>query len=99
MIKNDIDNYIYPNPYHKADLHYVYNNESFTSYSNGYGIRRRGLEMSQSISPLFLGYGTHYAFLWVGSPPQRKSVIIDTGSHNTAFPCVGCKCGKHVSFI
>ena len=55
--------------------------------------------MSQSISPLFLGYGTHYAFLWVGSPPQRRSVIIDTGSHNTAFPCVGCKCGKHVSFF
>jgi hypothetical protein len=45
--------------------------------------------------PLSQGYGTHYANLWVGSPiPQRQSVIVDTGSHFTAFPCVGCvKCG------
>jgi hypothetical protein len=41
--------------------------------------------------PLSQGYGTHYANLWVGSPiPQRQSVIVDTGSHFTAFPCVGC---------
>ena len=46
--------------------------------------------------PLFEGLGTHYSFIWVGSPPQRVSVIVDTGSHHTAFPCVGCKCGKHV---
>ena len=26
----------------------------------------------------------------VGSPPQRVSVIVDTGSHHTAFPCSGC---------
>ena len=45
--------------------------------------------------PLVQGYGTHYANLWVGSPiPQRQTVIVDTGSHYTAFPCVGCKsCG------
>jgi hypothetical protein len=48
-------------------------------------------------TPLFQGMGTHYSFLWVGTPPQRASVIVDTGSHHTAFPCVGCKCGKHVS--
>lgn len=47
-------------------------------------------------APLFRGLGTHYSFLWVGTPPQRVSVIMDTGSHHTAFPCVGCKCGKHV---
>lgn len=46
-------------------------------------------------APLSQGYGTHYAHLWVGSPtPQRKSVIVDTGSHYTAFPCKGCEnCG------
>lgn len=48
-------------------------------------------------APLFEGMGTHYAFIWVGTPPQRVSVIMDTGSHHTAFPCTGCKCGKHVS--
>jgi hypothetical protein len=33
--------------------------------------------------------------VWVGSPtPQRKTVIVDTGSHYTAFPCAGCQnCG------
>lgn len=41
--------------------------------------------------PLSQGYGTHYANIWVGSPtPQRKTVIVDTGSHYTAFPCSGC---------
>ena len=45
--------------------------------------------------PLSQGYGTHYVHLWVGSPvPQRQSVIVDTGSHFTAFPvareCSNC---------
>ena len=49
---------------------------------------------SASIKPLFPGYGTHFAYLYVGTPPQRQSVIIDTGSAYTAFPCRGCKsCG------
>jgi Xylanase inhibitor N-terminal len=45
------------------------------------------------------GYGTHYAHAWVGSPtPQRKTLIVDTGSHYTAFPCKGCRnCGDHTS--
>ena len=34
--------------------------------------------------PLSQGYGTHYANAWVGSPtPQRKTLIVDTGSHYT----------------
>eukprot|EP00922_Rhytidocystis_sp_ex-Travisia-forbesii_P034723 GHVS01051563.1.p1 GENE.GHVS01051563.1~~GHVS01051563.1.p1 ORF type:complete len:641 (-),score=99.04 GHVS01051563.1:1256-3109(-) len=33
----------------------------------------------------------------VGSPPQRQSVIIDTGSSLLGFPCQGCtKCGEHI---
>jgi len=48
------------------------------------------------LTPLFMGIGTHYAHVYVGTPPQRVSVIVDTGSHHTAFPCSGCKsCGKH----
>ena len=47
-------------------------------------------------APLSQGYGTHYATVWVGSPsPQRVSLIVDTGSHYTAFPCAGCNdCGE-----
>ncbi len=30
------------------------------------------------------------------SPHCTSKVIIDTGSHHTAFPCVGCSCGKHL---
>jgi Xylanase inhibitor N-terminal len=46
------------------------------------------------ISALYQGYGTHYADLWCGTPPQRQTVIVDTGSGVTAFPCDGCKgCG------
>jgi hypothetical protein len=67
----------------------------------GYDTRRirrrlRGAENESEIVPLFQGMGTHYAFLWIGTPAQRVSVIVDTGSHHTAFPCVGCKCGKHM---
>lgn len=58
---------------------------------------RRMLQEGSEIAPLFQGRGIHYSFIWVGNPAQRVSVIMDTGSHHTAFPCVGCKCGKHVS--
>lgn len=51
---------------------------------------------SPEVTPLYPGYGTHFAYIFVGTPPQRQSVIIDTGSHYTAFPCVGCSgCGQH----
>lgn len=45
------------------------------------------------IAGLFQGYGTHYVDLWCGTPPQRQTLIVDTGSGITAFPChecVGC---------
>ena len=50
---------------------------------------------SLQLDALYQGYGTHYVDLWVGTPnPQRQTVIVDTGSSVTAFPCVGCKnCG------
>jgi hypothetical protein len=71
-------------------------NQSYVTSEDDRSIsgRRR---LASSSSPLFQGMGTHYSFLWVGTPPQRVSVIMDTGSHHTAFPCTGCKCGKHVS--
>jgi len=44
---------------------------------------------------LYQGYGTHYVDLWVGNPqPQRQTLIVDTGSSATAFPCQNCyDCG------
>lgn len=54
--------------------------------------RRR--EEAVQVGALFEGYGTHYVDLWCGSPPQRQTVIVDTGSGVTAFPCSECKdCG------
>lgn len=47
---------------------------------------------------LYQGYGTHYIDLWIGSPtPQRQTLIVDTGSSITAFPCSGCDdCGNNI---
>jgi hypothetical protein len=54
--------------------------------------RRR--EEALQVGALYHGYGTHYIDLWCGTPPQRQTVIVDTGSGVTAFPCSGCKdCG------
>jgi hypothetical protein len=42
------------------------------------------------------GYAYWFADLLIGTPPQRVSVIIDTGSSVCAFPCDTCpSCGKH----
>lgn len=52
---------------------------------------------AQQVGALYQGYGTHYVDLWCGSStPQRQTVIVDTGSAVTAFPCSGCRdhCGK-----
>jgi hypothetical protein len=59
-------------------------------------IRLGGSYNQYQAVPLAQGYGTHYTHLWVGSPKaQRQSVIVDTGSHYTAFPCKGCdNCGE-----
>lgn len=45
--------------------------------------------------PLYFHSGSYHIYLNVGSPiPQRQLVIVDTGSHYTAFPCDPCKnCG------
>ena len=61
----------------------------------GVGGRTGTRALQQQMGALYQGYGTHYIDLWVGSPtPQRQTVIVDTGSGVTAFPCEECNgCG------
>jgi len=51
---------------------------------------------ARTIGALYQGYGTHYVDVWVGTPTaQRQTVIVDTGSGVTAFPCSKCDdCGE-----
>lgn len=41
----------------------------------------------------------YYVNLFVGNPPKKQAVIIDTGSHLTSVPCMPlCEsCGKHLN--
>mmetsp|Transcript_45117 Transcript_45117/g.98049 ORF Transcript_45117/g.98049 Transcript_45117/m.98049 type:complete len:559 (+) Transcript_45117:59-1735(+) len=42
-------------------------------------------------------YAYYFVDLIVGTPPQRVSVILDTGSSLCGFPCTGCPhCGNHI---
>jgi hypothetical protein len=48
--------------------------------------------------PLHATSGTHHVHVYIGSPPQRQTLIVDTGSRLMAFPCEPChQCGKHAS--
>jgi len=72
-----------------------YNSNNYNSNNDNQHRHTQENHNPYQLTPLFQGYGTHYSTVWVGSPPQRKSVIVDTGSHYTAFPCVGCNnCGE-----
>ena len=65
-----------------------YLQEGANKYDNDVGRFETGTEVYQ-------GYGAHYIDLWVGTPPQRQTVLVDTGSSSTAFPCNKCHdCGQ-----
>lgn len=47
------------------------------------------------IASIHQGYGTHFIHLHCGTPPQKQTLIIDTGSDVTGFVCKGCRnCGS-----
>lgn len=45
------------------------------------------------------GETVYWVNIYVGTPPQKQSAIIDTGSSLLAFPCSDCgsNCGHHLS--
>ena len=63
------------------------------------------LLLSSNITvPLHARSGTWHVYLYIGSPPQRQTLIVDTGSKAMAFPCKTCSkdtcrecCGTHAS--
>ena len=45
----------------------------------------------------YVNLGYYYTYLSLGTPPQKFSVIVDTGSSLTVVPCKGCRnCGNHM---
>ncbi|KAK4789755.1 hypothetical protein SAY86_017059 [Trapa natans] len=64
--------------------------------------RRRHLQGSvkpnarMSLHDDLLLNGYYTTRLWIGTPPQKFSLIVDTGSTVTYVPCSNCdQCGKH----
>jgi hypothetical protein len=48
--------------------------------------------------PLHARAGTQHVFLWIGEPPVRQTLIVDTGSRFAATVCEGCRdCGLHAN--
>ena len=65
--------------------------------SNNMSESLKVVDFSNTI-PAYQGNGAYYIDIFVGSPPQRQTVMVDTGSENTALPCTGCEnCGIHIN--
>nr|CCA24840.1 aspartyl protease family A01B putative [Albugo laibachii Nc14] len=46
---------------------------------------------------LGIGYGTYYIDLYIGIPLQKASLLLDTTSQHTVFPCKNCvACADHM---
>ena len=57
--------------------------------------RRRLQDNPSETFPAFQGYGAYHVDIYVGSPPQKQTVLVDTGSENIGIPCTGCvDCGN-----
>jgi hypothetical protein len=71
---------------------------NFTHHFNGLRGYHPTIPLPLRTVPLRASGGTHHVHVYVGSPPQRQTLIVDTGSRLMAFPCQPCRaCGKHVS--
>ncbi|CAA0831469.1 Eukaryotic aspartyl protease family protein [Striga hermonthica] len=80
---------------------YFNNPDQDRRHKEGFYNRRhlRGRSALSARMPLhddLLLNGYYTARLWIGTPPQRFALIVDTGSTVTYVPCSTCKqCGKH----
>lgn len=90
---DELDLTLPPRPH--TSRHSSSNSNNNGNINDGTLLRGGGRQLQQQMGSLYQGYGTHYVDLWVGSPnPQRQTVIVDTGSGVTAFPCEECTgCG------
>jgi len=56
--------------------------------------RRHGLDEAKLLS----SEEGHYVEAYIGTPPQKASLVIDTGSATTVLPCSSCSnCGTHAN--
>jgi len=70
------------------------------STSLSFNAENDNIPLASLTVPLHAHSNSFHVYLFVGSPqPQRQTLIFDTGSRYTAFPCVlFCKqCGLHAS--
>ncbi|KAL2668840.1 hypothetical protein AAZV13_01G151800 [Glycine max] len=96
-----------PSPHHEGSrpamilpLHHSVPDSSFSHFNP-----RRQLKESDSehhpnarmrLYDDLLRNGYYTARLWIGTPPQRFALIVDTGSTVTYVPCSTCRhCGSH----
>lgn len=82
---------------HGANNHSSDKQSQFTQDKDAY--RNQTAPLSSLIYPLHAKAGTYHAFMYIGTPPQRQTLIVDTGSRLTAFPChPHCpSCGQHTN--
>jgi hypothetical protein len=68
-------------------------------------IRKKFRELDDNHNKIAEIYGNssslnyYFVNIYIGNPPKRQAVIIDTGSHLTSVPCMPlCEsCGKHLN--
>jgi hypothetical protein len=60
---------------------------------------RKLINEADEVTKLETGSGTHYAYVWVGTPSQRQTLWLDTLVFRTAFPCDPCtSCGNYLDY-
>ncbi len=73
--------------------------ESTTATSNAKPTTPLNIPLTVNWVPLIAAHNSHHVNIYIGSPPQRRLVIVDTGSRTLVLPCKPCQnCGnKHFS--
>ncbi|KAA8531614.1 hypothetical protein F0562_006323 [Nyssa sinensis] len=110
-LSGDPNTFVLQPPYSGSNRHTMFMplflsppNSSRNSAVAGGGISRRHLQRSDPHQPNarmrlhddLLRNGYYTTRLWIGTPPQKFALIVDTGSTVTYVPCSTCEqCGRH----